>query len=267
MEAAVKRFCDQHGREPTREEMIELKMRFQNWAGERALRISTKPISPLRTDEALVVLAVTHAVRTGQPTKIVSADLDVEEQFYVMVRLLTMHYFEMLLSTQYAGDFVSFRPKPIPPHRMRPYAHLFQERSAVAIELDHRGIHDFISSAYNFVPVGCWTLGDTYSSEVVYGAESAMSAALAMKAATNGVSTDRLGGRCAHPWLLPEELLELGPGRALIAYDTLAFDMPDGLRVSHFDLMSTYWPGDPHARVAKPHESALVVPTWRPASA
>jgi hypothetical protein len=263
IEGAVKRFREQHQRDPTREELIELRMRLQRWAGERALRVNSQPISPLRTDEALVVLAVTHAVRTGQPTKILSADLDVEEQFYVMVRLLTTHYYEMLLSAEYASDFASFRPKPIAPERMRTYARLYEERSAVAIEKDGRGIHDFISSAFSFVPVGCWTLGDKYSSELVYGAETAMSAVLSMKASTNGLSTDRLGGRCAHPWLIPEELVEVGPGRALVAYDTTAFDMPDGLRVSHLDLMSTYWPGDPHASVAKPQESALFVPSRR----
>ena len=187
LQVALGRFRDEHGREPTREELIELKMRFQSWAGERALRVNLKPMSSLRTDEALVVMAVTHAIRTGQPTKIVSADLDVEEQFYMMVTLLTRHYYEMLLSSHYADDFASFRPKPITPQEMRAYAHLFEERSAVAIELDRRGIHDFISATYNFVPVGCWTLATSYTSEVVYGAETAMSAVQSSKPQRNGV--------------------------------------------------------------------------------
>jgi hypothetical protein len=260
---AVKHFYEEHGREPTSQELTALKNQFQSWAGDRALRMNLKPISPIRTDEALVVVAIMHAVRTGQPTKIVSADLDVEEQFYLMIRLLTMHYFEMLLSRAYADDFASFRPKPISPDTMQRYARIFDERHAVAIDLQQRGIHDFLPSAFDFVPVTSWTLGDTYSSEVAYGAETAMSATLSMKAATNGLSTDRLGGRCAHPWFLPEDIADLGPGRALVAYDETAFVMPQGMAVSHFDLMSTYWPGDPHASVAEPPRSALVIPSRR----
>jgi hypothetical protein len=88
-------------------------MKLQAAFGERTLQLNLKPLSPYKTDEALVFQAVYHAVTTGQPTKIFSGDLDVEEQFYMMVRVLTAHYYELLLGHGYAADFTSFSPRAV----------------------------------------------------------------------------------------------------------------------------------------------------------
>lgn len=56
------------GRKPSAEELNDLKMKLQGAFGERTLQLNLKPLSPYKTDEALVFQAVHHAVTTGQPT-------------------------------------------------------------------------------------------------------------------------------------------------------------------------------------------------------
>ena len=261
--AAVQRFEADHGREPTREELVALKMKLQSFAGERTLRLNTKPASPNHTDEALAFFAVHHAVTTGQPTKIFSGDLDVEEQFYSMLRLLTAHYFGLILGRQYAADFTSFRPRPLPAALVAKYDHMFEPSNATMMDLGGKGIHDFIPKQTTFVPVSCSTIGKEYTSEITYGAETTMADVFRTKAATLGLSTDRLGGRNVHPWMVPDDFQVPGSNGALIAFDkSIAF--PDtGMRLAHLDIAMTMWPGDPHARIAPPAEP---LPPWATAT-
>jgi hypothetical protein len=257
--SAVQHFETDHGRKPTSEEMTALKMKLQSFAGERTLGLNIKPASPNQTDEALTFMAVHHAVSTGQPTKIFSGDSDVEEQFYMMVHLLTAHYYGLILGRRYAADFTSFRPRPLPPALVSRYERIFEPNNATIIDLGGKGIHDFIPKQTTFVPVSCATIGKEYTSEVVYGAETTMTDVFRTKAATLGLSTDKLGGRNVHPWMVPEEFLATGSNGALVAFDKW-IALPDtGMRVAHLDIMMTLWPGDPHAEVEPPTDSA---PSW-----
>lgn len=252
LSSAVQQFQAQYGREPTDAEMTGLKMKLQSFAGERTLRLNTKPASPYKTDEALVFLAVHHAITTGQPTKIFSGDSDVEEQFYAMVRLLTAHYYGFLLGRRYAADFASFRPRRLPNELVSKYSQVFEPHGATIIDLGGKGIHDFIPKYTRFVPVSCTTIGKEYTSEVTYGAETTMSQVFTTKAETLGLSTERLGGRNVHPWMVPEEFKVAGTHGALVAFDK-SITLPDtGMRLAHTDIMMTLWPGDPHARIAPP---------------
>lgn len=252
--SAVQHFRMEHGREPTSQEMTALKMKLQSFAGERTLRLNTKPMSPNHTDEALAFLAVHHAVTTGQRTKILSGDSDVEEQFYAMVRLLTAHYYGLILGRGYAADFTSFKPRPLPTGLVSKYAVAFEPHNATIIDLGGKGIHDFIPKQTTFVPVSCATIGKDYTSEVTYGAETTMVEVFSTKAATLGLSTGKLGGRNVHPWMVPDEFQVQGSHGALVAFDK-CITLPDtGVRVAQLDIMMTMWPGDPHARIEPPSE-------------
>ncbi|HEX4114897.1 MAG TPA: hypothetical protein VHY18_03385 [Solirubrobacteraceae bacterium] len=252
LSSAVEHFKLQHAREPTSSEMTDLKMKLQNFAGERTLRLNTKVASPEHTDEVLAFLAVHHAVTTGQPTKIFSGDSDVEEQFYMMVRLLTAHYYGLLLGRRYASNFTNFKPRPLAADLVSKYESAYEPRNAVMIDLGSRGIHDFIPKHTTFVPVTCATIGREYSSEVTYGAETTMAEVFATKARTFGLSTDRLSGRNIHPWMIPKDFRIPGSNDALIAFDKTATLPDSGMRIALTDIMLTTWPGDPHVRIAPP---------------
>jgi len=250
--SAVKHFKTQNHREPLGEELTNLKMKLQRFAGERVLRLNTKPASEYRTDEALAFLAMRHALSTGQPTKIFSGDSDVEEQFYMMTRLLTAHYYGLILGSRYAANFTSFRPRSLPVDLMAKYTLAFEPHNAVIIDLGGRGIHDFIPKHTTFVPVTCTTIGKEYVSEVTYGAETTMAEVFTTKAKTLGLSTDKLAGRNVHPWMVPEEFRPHGYHGPLVAFDK-SITLPDtGMRIAQTDVMLTVWPGDPHVRVSPP---------------
>ena len=254
LDSSVRHFTAEHGQEPSADELVELKMKLQRAFGERTLRLNLKPPSPYRTDEALVFQAVQHAVTTGQRTKIFSGDSDVEEQFYMMIRLLTAHYYGLLLGRRYAADFTSFNPYPVPVSLVSRYDKLFKPHNATIIDLGGRLIQDFIPKYTTFVPISCATIGKEYMSEVTYGAETTMAEVLTTKATTLGLSTDQLAGRNAHAWMVPEEFQLPGSIGALVAFDK-SITLPDtAMRIAQLDIMLTMWPGDPHARVEPPDE-------------
>jgi len=270
LDSSIKHFQAHHNaRAPSPAELTELKMKIQSAFGERTLRLNLKPLSPIRTDEALVFQAVHHAVTTGQPTKIFSGDLDVEEQFYMMVRILTAHYYELILGRRYAADFTSFNPRSIPQPVMAAYDRMYETYGAAMIDLDGKGIHDFIPRHTTFVPVSCVTLGKQYTSELTYGAETSMGEVFTTKARTLGLSTDQLAGRDVHPWLIPKDLQTIGEHDALVAFDKARLTLPkSGMRISQHDFGLTVWRGDPHARVGEPNAplaqpSRVVVPSDR----
>lgn len=265
LDSSVKHFKAHHGgREPASHEMTELKMKVQSAFGERTLRLNLKPLSPSRTDEALVFQAVHHAVTTGQRTKIFSGDSDVEEQFYMMCRVLTAHYYELILGRRYAADFSSFKPRAIPQTVMAAYEGVYETYGAAMIELAGAGIHDFSPRYTTFVPISCVTLGPRYTSELTYGAETSMAEVFTTKARTRGPSTDQLAGRDVHPWLIPRELQSYGEHDALVVFDKTRLTLPkSGMRISQHDFGLTVWPGDPHAQVggrnAPPAQPSRVV--------
>ncbi len=255
LDSSIRHFEANHlGRKPSPNDLTELKMGIQSAFGERTLRLNLKPLSANRTDEALVFQAVHHAVTSGQPTKILSGDSDVEEQFYMMVRVLTAHYYELLLGRCYAADFASFNPRTVPQEVMAAYDGIYEIYGAAMIDLAGRGIHDFVPRHTTFVPISCVTLGQEYMSELTYGAETSMAQVFTTKTGTLGSSTDQLAGRDVHPWLIPEELQADGGQDALVVFDKTRLTLPNsGMRISQHDFGLTVWPGDPHARVGDPN--------------
>lgn len=229
-----------HGREPTPAEEAKMVRVMQQLLGERGMLLYKKPLSPYLTDEVLVYLAVAHAVATGQHTTILTADLDVEEQFYKLIELITMHYFGMRLGELYERDFAAFSPKPVPTELLA--CSPFRDHGGVTIDLGGRGIHAFVCSKPNFVPVSCATIGREYFSQLTYAAETQMQRVIDVKATTKGLSTDRLKGRNVHPWLIPLMTPEVQRGAALVAFDRRA-PLPDSramiARVDQLHAIST----------------------------
>jgi hypothetical protein len=248
----IEDFRRRTGRAPSSQELGNLKMDLAREFGERTLHLNTKEISSLRTDEALVFQAVYHAVTTGQRTKIFSGDSDVEEQFYMMIRLLTSHYFALLIADEYVRDFTRFRPRVIDPPQRPGMMLTFRPRGAVVLNLGVRGIHDFIPSLTRFVPISCATVGQHYTSEVTYGAETSMARVFAIKSKTHGLSTAGLGSRNIHPWCVPEELTPPGDHGALVAFDEYIESRASRMRIAAVDIAMTMGPDDPHVRIAPP---------------
>ncbi len=97
-ELARSEFQREHGRDPAPDEERRLLDRVQRRLGERGRLLATKPVGNY-TDEALVYLAIEHALTTGRQTLIMTRDADVEEQFFKLVWLIDTHYRAMLLAT------------------------------------------------------------------------------------------------------------------------------------------------------------------------
>jgi hypothetical protein len=175
-----------------------------------------KPISPNYTDETLVYLAVEHALRTGQPTMLLTTDPDVEEQFFKLIELVTIHYFAMLVAREYCANFAAFKPRVLTGPELTDLSHAFE--SVTALDLGNRRIHDFRPPKIEFVPISCCLLG-THVSHVTYGAETAMSEVLDIKARTGGRSTNLLGERDLHAYFMPPIRKPTDSNSALISRD------------------------------------------------
>jgi hypothetical protein len=249
-------FERREGREPTDAELAALAGDLQREFGERGVLLSKKAPSPYFTDEHLVYAAVSHALRTGQPTMIVSGDYDVEEQFYKLVELLTRHYFSMCLADHYCRSQRTFRPLPIPPTLTD--AKVMEPYGATVLDLGDRGLHDFVPPRPHFVPVGCLSLNPTYASHVIYGAEREMSTVLGVKERTRGLNTERLGGRNLHVWGTPPTLPPEYQGAAFICRDR-RFPSPDGrMEISVLDHLYALWSKANHSTVASIPQSSLL---------
>ncbi len=221
--------------------------------------LAKKAPSPYLTDEHLVYAAVEHAIRTGQPTLIVSGDYDVEEQFYKLVELLTRHYFSMCLANHYRRNPSAFRPRPIPPTLTDP--ELMEPYGGAVLDLGDRGLHDFVPRSPHFVPVGCISMNPTYASHIIYGAEREMSAVLGVKERTRGLATERLGGRNLHVWGTPPTLPPEFQGAVFICRDRRAPSPNGRMEISVLDHLYALWSKANHSTVvSRPGSSLLHLP-------
>jgi len=201
LERAYRRHERLHGEEPDDAARARIVAGLQSDLRERGMLLCRKPLSPSLADEMLVYQAVAHAVRTGQPTKILTKDPDIEEQFVKLIELITMHYWAMLIAQEYETDFARFRPEPMDERDLKDWSGAY--RAATLLDLGGRAIHDFTGTRTRWVPVSCLAVGD-YVSEITYGAETGMGAVLAIKGRTGGLSTDLLGDRDVHTYFMPE---------------------------------------------------------------
>jgi hypothetical protein len=216
LKVAFDRHTREHGAEPNAEERALITARIQSEFGERGMLLCRKPISPNHTDETLVYLAVEHALRTGQPTILLTADPDIEEQFFKLIELVTIHYYAMLVAREYCANFAAFKPHVLAGAELEALSHVFE--SVTVLDLGNRRIQDFRPPKIEFVPISCCLLG-THVSHLVYGAETAMSEVLDIKARTGGRSTDLLGERDLHAYFMPPIRKSTDSNSALISRD------------------------------------------------
>jgi hypothetical protein len=209
IKAAELRFRKEHGREPTETEREAIHTGVQRDLSPRGFLLAKKGPSELPTDEALVYLAVHHALTTGRPTQILTADADVEEQFVKLLWLMNTHYRGMLMAKRYAADFASFRPRPFPERFWSKAGDtLFERESAVLIERGNPNLQQYLPEDAHCVAVSCLRIGKYITKQTIM-AEQEIAELLEVKDRTGGLSTDVLRGRNLHPWLgllpLPDE--------------------------------------------------------------
>ena len=246
---AASAFQEEQGRDPGPGERAELADWVQRELGERGRLLATK--SPGRgTDEALVYLAVEHAITTGKQTLIVTRDADVEEQFFKLIWLIDTHYRAMLLADDYAARFGSYRAVPVPDTLLEePYCP-FESRDAVLIARSD-DLVELLPPEPHCVAVSCWNAG-TYSSHLSFMAEKEMGRLLRIKDATGGLSTDRLGGRNLHVWTNPFRI----PGHlgdAAIVHDRRLPIDSSKASIAMLDTYHALMPCERHKRLVKAH--------------
>jgi hypothetical protein len=200
LRAAEDRFRREHGRDPEPAELQALQAEIQKQLGARALLIAKKGPGARPTDEALVYLALHHALTTGRPTQILTADGDVEDQFVKLLWLVNTQYRGMLIADHYVGDFSSFRPRPFPDRFLADTGCPFESDSARLIDRGDARLERFLPPDPRCVAVACWRIGAYFNSNT-FMAEQEMGRLLDIKDRTGGLSTDRLGGRNVHPYL------------------------------------------------------------------
>ena len=150
------------------------------------------------TDESLVVLAALHALKTGQPTVVLTRDQDVLEQFYKLWWFLENHYRAMLMADRYADDPLGFRMHPLPDHpRIR---NLFESTRGLLSELGSDRLTSVLPKRFDFVSAECWLIGGRFT-RLIFGAERQMARLIELKGLTGGLVSDRLDGRNLHPLL------------------------------------------------------------------
>jgi hypothetical protein len=245
-------FRREHGRDPEPAKRSPLADWVQRKFGERGRLLATKPAGA-QTDEALVYLAVEHAITTGRQTLILTRDADVEEQFFKLLWLIDSHYRAMLLADDYVENFGTRRTLAVDPTLLDDPDGPFVPPDAVLVERDE-DLCDVLPAHPHCVGIACWTMR-LKGTQLSFMAETEMAHVLAIKDRTGGLSTDRLGGRDLHVWTYPFEV----NGRrdcAVIAYDRRHPLGTTDMCVAVLDIYHALMPCERHKRVIPKSESA-----------
>jgi len=111
LDGPVAEYARRHGRAPTGAARHKLAQRLGR-ISQRTLQLATKGAAPgVVADEELVVTAVMHAIVTGQPTFVLSADRDVFEQWFKLTGLLYNDFASMLLAKDYLEHPTHYGPR------------------------------------------------------------------------------------------------------------------------------------------------------------
>ena len=228
----VRSFTRDRGRPPDEQELLSIRQDIQKMYGPRALLIADKPAGQL-TDEALVYLAVEHALSTGRPSVILTKDQDVPEQLFKLLWLIETHYRGKLLADRYALEFSRFRTRQFPEHLLRAPQFPFEPRNALLIERDAM-MRDLLPASPHPVLITCAYVS-SYFSFMNLQAETEMAQVLEMKDRTRGRNTDRLGDRNLHASVAQ---IPIGGKKdfAAIAHDRLEPSGITGLEIPRLDI-------------------------------
>jgi hypothetical protein len=189
----------QLGRAPTQEEFhAEVQSQF----GERGYLLAKKGLEAQDsanklTDEQLVVTAMLTAILKGSEVVIVTRDPDVLEQYAKLCTLMKEHYRAMLIAERYSADPAAYAFKEVPLLHDNLRAR-FSGDSILEFETRDSDFNP-LPRKFHFVMIYCLLIGGESDNMKVtvssFCAETEMARALRLKAATNGLTTDRFGGR------------------------------------------------------------------------
>ena len=253
LEFAESVFLEQNGRTPDEVEKRLLLDQVQRGLGSRGRLLATKAPG-LFTDEALVYLAVEHALSTGRETIVLTSDADVEEQFFKLLWLINTHYRGHLLANQFVGHELDFETYPVPDELVHDVRGAFEPHDALIIER-HPDLIEVLPQDYHFVGISCLNAG-TYSTHLSFGAEREMIEVLRVKDKTGRFSTDRLGGRNMYASIHP---LITGRGHdcAAVGFDIRKNIGPNGASVSMIDFAQALVPVEQIAHIEPTPDSEL----------
>ena len=246
-------FLEQHGRKPDEAEKRVLVDQVQRDLGSRGRLLATKAPG-FFTDEALVYLAVEHALSTGRETIVLTCDADVEEQFFKLLWLINTHYRGHLLANQFVGHELDFETYPVPDELVDDVRGAFEPHDAFIIER-HPDMIELLPRGYHFVGISCLNAG-TYFTQLSFGAEREMIEVLHVKDKTGGYSTDRLGGRNMYASIHP---LITGRGHdcAAVGFDRRKNVGPNGASVSMIDFAQALSPVEQLAHIVPTPEAEM----------
>lgn len=190
----------QFGREPTEQEISSF---VQRQFGPRGLLLAKKGLAGsgsqnVLTDENLVVIAVLTAIMHGREVFIFTRDPDVLEQYFKLLCLMKEHYRAMLVADKYAADPTSLPFVSISVTDDNREIRGFTDESVLQLVTTDEGFNP-LPARFNFVNVYCVLMGgDDRTLKVTwcnFCAETQMADMLRVKVATDGLSTDKFGGR------------------------------------------------------------------------
>lgn len=252
-------FKRRHGRDPDLGEERRLADDIQKHVGQRQRLLATKAPGNF-TDEALVYLAVEHALTTGKQTLIFTRDADVEEQFLKMTWLVNTHYRGMLLADYYIEHLGALRTYEFPAALLLDPNGPFEPRDALIIERDP-DLNFVLPKLPHFVAISCINAG-VHTSAIGFGAETEMARLLRVKDDTGGLNTDRLGGRNMHASIHP---IPTGRGYdcAAIVFDRRKSVSSNGVMVSKVDVAKVMSETEQFAHMKPVKRSDLWVPPTR----
>ena len=243
VEILRRRFRQEHGRDPRPDEDRALADEVQKDLGQRGRLIATKPAGSF-TDEALVYLAVEHALSTGRQTLILTRDADVEEQFFKLLWLVDTHYRGMLLADSYIERFGTYRTYPVLDSVLDDPNGPFEPHDALIIERDLH-LLDVLPKGPHCVGISCLNAG-VYGCQLSFMAETEMARLLRIKDETGGLSTDRLQGRNMHASIVP---IRVGgtEGCGAMVFDRRLPVGSTGVSVAKLDVAQALIPCEQHA--------------------
>jgi hypothetical protein len=251
MRVAERIFEAEHGRPPEESDKGTVAGILQKNLGERGHLIASKPGGRF-TDEALVVLAVEHALSTGRETIVLTKDADVEEQFFKLLWLIETHYRGMLLADRFSKDPITFDTRPFPPEFLSDPACPFEPDQAVMIERDAH-MRDILPEHPHYVGLYCWNLGALFS-EMAFVAEREMHRLITVKDLTQGRSTNLLGPCNLHASLDPLPIDQKSDCAAIVI-DRRVPISNRGATAARLDLLQAHHSHERHATLVAPISS------------
>jgi hypothetical protein len=187
------------GRLPAQDEFAK---EAQGHLGDRGFRLAKKGLeaatSPnLLTDEELVVSAVLTGILRGGDLYILTWDIDLQEQFYKLLSLMTSHYEAMLVGEKYAANPESmvFRPEHLSGEQSGGY----EEDAVLVCNIPRSTLANILPRNPHPVYLSCLLLGGNKNNLKItrtsFCAETEMASLLRMKSATGGMNTDKFHGK------------------------------------------------------------------------